>query len=60
MKLRLCSGTISLREGTPSAKRQEFENSCDLEIIVRNISEDIFVCAEGCAGLYDKACYKMH
>ena len=56
MKLRLFSGTISLREGTPSAKRQEFKNSFDLEIIIGNISEDIFVCAEGCAGLQDKAC----
>ena len=60
MKLRLCSGTISLREGTPSAKRQEFENSFGLEITIGNISEDIFVCAEGCAGLQDKACYKVH
>ena len=31
MKLRLFSGTISLREGTLSAKRQEFKNSCDSE-----------------------------
>ena len=56
MKLRLFSGTISLREGTPSAKRQEFKNSFDLEIIIGNISEDIFVRAEGCTGLQDKAC----
>ena len=53
---RRCTGTISSRGWTASAKRQEHRVRRELEFMIGNISEDIIVCAEGCASLQDKAC----